>query len=54
MSRQCSLDVRMIDLMYIHVLVRIIKKIVDFLIGLLKDQPEIVTFSGFITFIRFF
>jgi len=39
--------------MIIHVSFRIIKKIVDFLIGLLKDHPEIVTFSGFITFIRF-
>jgi len=40
--------------MTIHVSVRIIKKIVDFLIGLLKDQPEIVTFSGFITLNRYF
>ena len=41
-------------MMTIHVSVRIIKKIVDFLIGLLKDQPEIVTFSGFITLNRYF
>ena len=40
--------------MTFHVSVRIIRKIVDFLIGLLKDQPEIVTFSGFITLNRNF